>query len=76
MHRTHANEKRQAVRQQQSRPILDALDEWMTRQRRQVPEGSATAKALDYSLRRWYALTRFAGDGQLPVDNNWLDNQI
>ena len=21
-------------------------------------------------------LTRFAGDGQLPVDNNWIENQI
>ena len=41
-----------------------------------VPEGSASAKALDYSLRRWEALTRFAGDGQLPVDNKWIENQI
>ena len=36
----------------------------------------ATAKALDYSLRRWVALTRFVDDGQLPVDNNWIENQI
>ena len=69
-------EQRQAVRQQQTRPILDALHEWMTLQRRQVPDGSATAKALDYSLRRWDALTRFVDDGQLPVDNNWIENQI
>ena len=41
-----------------------------------VPEGSATAKALDYCLRRWEALTRFVGDGQLPGDNNWIENQI
>jgi hypothetical protein len=44
----------------------------MTLQRRKVPDGSATAKALDYSLKRWAALIRFAADGQLPVDNNWL----
>ena len=69
-------EQRQIVRQQQSRPILDALHKWMTLQRRQVPDGSATAKALDYSLRRWVALTRFVDDGQLPVDNNWIENQI
>jgi transposase len=37
---------------------------------------SATAKALDYSLKRWAALIRFADDGQLPVDNNWIENQI
>ncbi len=39
----------------------------------------ADAEALDggrYSLRRWVALTRFVDDGQLPVDNNWIENQI
>jgi hypothetical protein len=48
----------------------------MSLQRQKVPNGSATAKALDYSLRRWVALTRFVDDGQLPVDNNWIENQI
>jgi hypothetical protein len=37
---------------------------------------SATAKALDYSLKRWAALIRFADDGRLLVDNNWIENQI
>ena len=50
----------------------------MQLQRQKLPDSSATAKAkaLDYSLRRWTALTRFAGDGQLPMDNNWIENQI
>ena len=48
----------------------------MLLQRQKVPDGSATAKALDYSLRRWEALTRFVDDGQLPIDNNWIENQI
>jgi len=49
---------------------------WQTLQRQKVPNGSATAKAVDYSLRRWEALTRFVDDEQLPVDNNWIENQI
>jgi hypothetical protein len=69
-------EQRQIIRQQQTKPVLDALHQWMLLQRQKVPGGSATAKALDYSLRRWVALTRFVGDGQLPVDNNWIENQI
>ena len=69
-------EQRQVIRQQQTKPVLDALHQWMLLQRQKVPEGSATAKALDYSLRRWVALTRFVDDGQLPVDNNWIENQI
>ena len=71
-----AAEQRQAIRQQQTKPVLDALHQWMLLQRQKVPEGSATAKALDYSLRRWEALVRFVDDGRLPVDNNWIENQI
>ena len=72
---TPAPERLQA-RQQRSQPILDALHQWMVLQRQQVAGNSATAKALDYSLRRWAALTRFVDDPQLPVDNNWIENQI
>ena len=43
---------------------------------RRGTDDSATAKALDYSLKRWAALTRFADDARLPVDNNWIENQI
>ena len=46
---------------------MEALRAWMVLQRSQVPDGSATAKALEYSLRRWEALTRFVDDGNLPV---------
>ncbi len=45
-------------------------------QRHKVPDGSATAKAIDYSLGRWAALMRYLDDGDLPIDNNWLENRI
>ena len=64
------------MRQKHSQPILDALYQWMVLQRQQLPDSCATAKALDYSIRRWAALTRFTTNGQLPVDNNWIENQI
>jgi hypothetical protein len=41
-----------------------------------VPDGSATAKAFDYSLRRWQALTVFVDDARVPIDNNWVENQM
>jgi transposase len=69
-------DQRQAIRQQHTKPVLDALHQWMTLQRHKLPDSSATAKTLDYSLRRLVALARFADDGQLPVDNNWIENQI
>ena len=69
-------DQRQAIRQQHTKPVLDALHQWMILQRQKLPDSSATARALDYSLRRWTALTRFVDDGQLPVDNNWIENQM
>ena len=69
-------EERLGIRKDKSQPLVQTLYEWLVQSRQKVPEGSATAKAIDYSLRRWRALTRFLEDGQLPVDNNWIENQI
>ena len=69
-------DERRRIRQARSKPLLDALRQWMILNRQKITDGSATAKALDYSLRRWEALTRFVADGQLPVDNNHIENQI
>ena len=67
-------EQRQRIRQDKSRRIADTLHSWMLAQRSQVAHGGATARALDYSLKRWQALTRFIDDGRLPIDNNWIEN--
>ncbi len=69
-------DERRRIRQLKARPVADALNKWLTLQRQKVPDGSATAKAIDYSLNRWAALTRYLDDGDLPADNNWVENQI
>lgn len=69
-------DERHRIRQARGRPIAEALHAWMIAQRLKVPEGSGTAKALNYSLKRWPALTRYLDDGNLPADNNWVENQI
>lgn len=49
----------------------------MLTQRELVPKGTATAKALDHSLKRWVALTRYMDDGAaVPIDNNPVENTI
>lgn len=48
----------------------------MIAQRDLVPEGSAISRALDYSLKRWAALSRYLDDRAVPIDNNWCENQI
>ena len=48
----------------------ERLRRWLILHRQKVPDGSATAKAIDYSLKRWTPLTRYLDDGNLPIDNN------
>jgi len=74
--REMTDEERWRVRQEKAGPLIDALHTWMMAQRDLVPEGSAIAKALDYSLKRWMALTRYLEDGAVPIDNIAVENQI
>ena len=67
---------RRRIRQEKAAPLINALHAWMIAQRQLVPEGSAIAKALDYSLKSWTALTRYLDDGAVPIDNNRAENQI
>jgi len=60
-------QQRCEVRRRRSRPVADALHQWLVEHRRKVPEGSATARAIGYSLNRWAALTRYIDDGDLPI---------
>lgn len=68
--------EREALRRSETWPVLDALFEWLWQTRRTVADGSGTAKAMDYSLKRWEALTRYAHTGDAPIDNNPVENAI
>jgi len=70
------SEERQQLRQARAAPIIDELYHWLIEQRQKVPKGSATSKAIHYSLKRWPALMRYLNDGDIPIDNNWVENQI
>jgi transposase len=69
-------DERLRARQLRSRPAADLLHAWLLASRQKVPDGSATARAIDYSLKRWVALTRFIDDGNVAVDNNRVENLI
>jgi transposase len=69
-------EQRLLMRQLRSQPLCDSLHTWLTLERRRVPDGSGIAGAIDYSLKRWAALTRFLLDGDVPIDNNHIENQM
>jgi transposase len=71
-----SNEERMAQRQRLARPLWSELRQWLELERRLVPDGGAAAKAIDYTLGHWAALTRHLDDGAVALDNNHLERQI
>ncbi|WP_336755404.1 IS66 family transposase, partial [Acinetobacter sp. USHLN143] len=69
-------EDRCEYRQQHSQPVMQQLYEWLNQHQLTVPSSSPTARAINYSLKRWTALSRYLDDGNLPIDNNWIENQM
>jgi transposase len=67
---------RKQLRAEKSLPILAALHDWLQHTRLRTAPNTATAKAIDYSLKRWAALSRYAETGDLPIDNNPVENGI
>lgn len=68
--------ERQQLRQTHAQPKLEAFHMWLQQTRLSVANGSGTAKAIDYSLKRWTAFIRYAENGVLPIDNNPIENAI
>ena len=69
-------EDRRRLRQLSSKPIADTLHRWLVLHRHRATDGTAMAGAIDYSLRRWAALTQFLADPAVPIDNNRVENRI
>jgi transposase len=69
---------RQAVRQHQSRPIMDRLHRAMIRlktKNRILPQ-SPIGTAINYALGQWPSLLVFLENGQIEIDNNGVENAI
>jgi transposase len=71
-----APQQRVAVRRERSCPLVIELQTWLREQRARVSKSSETGKAIDYSLKRWTALTRFLDDGRLCMSNNAAEREL
>ncbi len=69
-------EERQQLRKEKSLPELEALHNWLVQTRTQTANGGGSANVLDYTLKRWPSLTRYAQTGHLTIDNNPVENVI
>src|SRR3954470_21312 len=66
-------EARRAVRQERSKPLVDALHTWLTIQLARVSGKSGLAEAIRYALRHWTGLVLFLDDGRLEPDTNTIE---
>jgi len=69
-------EQRMAVRQDQSRPLVDKFFAWLNAQAGRVSRKSELGKALAYMLRRQDSFSLFLEDGHVDMDSNLVENAI
>ena len=69
-------DERHAVRQAESKPVLDQLHAWASETLARTPPKTSLGKALGYLLRQWPTLIRYLDDGRLEIDNNRVENAI
>ena len=65
-----------ALRQSQSKPVLDRFKKWLDEKAPLVPPKSLLGKAIGYTLNNWSKLIVYIEDGRLRPDNNLVENAI
>jgi transposase len=69
-------EQRQQVRQQRSRPLVEAMHAWLSGLLGQLSGRSSLAQAIRYALNHWKGLVRFLDDGRLELDTNIVERAM
>ena len=67
---------RRAVRQELSRPLVEAFFTWLTAQSARVSRKSDLGEAMAYMLRRQDGFRLFLDDGHVDIDSNLVENAI
>ncbi len=74
--RQNTPRERKALRQAQASPILDKMKAWLDEKAAKVLPKSPLGEAVAYTLGLWPKLTTYLEDGDIPIDNNKIENAI
>ena len=69
-------DERLRVRAERSRPLVSDLEAWLRQNRARLSSKAATAKAIDYVLKRWTSFNRFLEDGRVCLSNNAAERAL
>jgi transposase len=67
---------RVAARRERAAPLLAELRDWLRGESARLSAKAPLAGAIQYTLTRWAALTRYCDDGALEIDNNAAERAI
>ncbi len=67
---------RRAIRQERSKPIVEAMKPWLETSLANVPKGGKLGAALSYGLNQWDGLVRYLDDGRIEMDTNTVERSI
>lgn len=70
------SQERKELRERESLPILNEMEQWMKNQLVEVLPKSAIGKAITYTLGLWPRLIRYIENGDWEIDNNLVENSI
>jgi transposase len=68
--------ERLALRQRYAKPVLEKLHSYLLEIETELLPKSPQRRAVRYTLKNWAALTRYAEDGDLEIDNNATERTI
>lgn len=71
-----SGEARRLVRDERSRPHVEALRKWLDENTKSINPKSGLGKAITYANNQWASLIVFLHDGDIPIDNNFVENKI
>lgn len=67
---------RLALRQTESVPLMAELRKWLDLHGDKVRPTSPLGRAVGYLTNQWASLQVYLSDGQVPIDNNLVENQM
>lgn len=69
-------DERRRVRQEKTKPLVEALRTFFEGQLERLSGKSDTAKAIRYAFNHWDGLARFLDDGRIELDTNIVERSM
>ena len=69
-------EERRRARQEQTRPLVEAMHAWFKDRLEKISGRSALAQAIRYALNHWDGLCLFLDDGRMEIDTNTVERAM